>query len=177
MAEPVQKFTITVPRNFNVTQRRQIGDLAIETIQARTAKGNKLGGGKFKAYTQSYKDSKDFKTAGKTNTVNLELSSEMMNSIEILGQGVGFVTIGYEADTFSNDKASWLINSTAHTIRRPFLGLSEIETKAIIAQVQSSAQETNIRQVLETAQTEDGETARTGLADFLRSIRVDDSEI
>lgn len=172
MAEVQQKITITVPRSFNSTQRIQVADLALERIRERSSQGKRIDGKAFKGYSDSYKQSKDFEIAGKSRTVNLRLSGEMMLDIELLGHGTGFVVLGFESGSFSNDKASFAVNSTVKGAKkRPFLGLNGSELEEIINQVKRDETETQVRGLLEAARRdEEGAPAASVLGSFLRNI-------
>ena len=103
-----QKVKVKIPKAYKPNARRAIAQQIIDFIVNRTGRGrgidNKPWGGKAGSYSQSYKDSLDFKNAGKTNTVNLELSSDMLNSLELLSSKRGEITLGYAAGDPINDK-------------------------------------------------------------------------
>ena len=64
--------------------RREIGQEIIDYIVERTQGGKDNIGKAFKEYSESYKNSKEFKAAGKSNQVNLTLSGDMLGKIDIV---------------------------------------------------------------------------------------------
>ena len=60
-----------------------IGQELVDQIKARTAQGKDIFGNSFEKYSESYKNSQSFKAAGKGNRVNLRLSSDMLESIDV----------------------------------------------------------------------------------------------
>lgn len=145
-----QKITINLPSTFSDTERKQAGKLLIKLIKARTAKGLDINNQPFKGYSEAYKASKDFKIAGKTDRVNLELSSEMMDSLEILGTGHGFVTIGYESGTDVNERALWA-KDFGNGPSRKFLGVSKADIKKVTDSIASDKLGNNVRGLLSSS--------------------------
>ncbi len=135
MAEPQLKRRLSIPRDFNSEERQLLGRLAIEFIQDRTDKGLDVNNAKFPGYSNDYKDSRDFKTAGKSSRVNLQQSGDTLASMEVLSHGAGFVTIGYDAGSFENDKAVWLQRSD-NGVSRKFLGLTDKDLERLIKRVE-----------------------------------------
>jgi hypothetical protein len=153
MAEPQLKRRLTIPREFDSNERQLVGRLVISFIQDRTAKGKDINNASFKPYSDDYKDSVDFDIAGKTNRVNLSQSGDTIASIEVLSHGTGFVTIGYEAGSFENDKAVWLQRSDNGASRK-FLGLTDADLDSIILKVDKQrgpSNEDRIRQSIADA--------------------------
>lgn len=66
----------------------------IDRIISRTESGRDAFGSQFKGYSKSYKDSLAFKAFGKSSRVNLELTGEMLSSVDILSISRGNLTIG-----------------------------------------------------------------------------------
>jgi hypothetical protein len=137
-----QKFTISIPKGYESDERRSIGLDIIERIIDRTKQGkgkdNKDFSGEAAKYSDSYKKSFDFKLAGKGSTVNLSLSGEMLNAMEVLETSDGEITIGYRAnDKFNNDKAEGNIlgsygGKPNAAKARDFLGITEDEMSTIL---------------------------------------------
>lgn len=98
-----QKVKIKLRKDLMPGQREAVGLEIIEHIKKRTSKGKDKTGkpwkGKAGVYSKSYKDSLEFKIGkGSSKKVNLELSSEMMNSMKVLSHKKGEITIGYDKD-------------------------------------------------------------------------------
>lgn len=95
-----QRKKINIRKDLGKLERESVGLEIIEHIKNRTAKGLDKSGnpwkGKAGQYSKSYKKSLDYKIAGKSGLVNLELSSEMLNSMKILSHKRGEVVIGYD---------------------------------------------------------------------------------
>lgn len=132
MAETIEVF---VNPNFTSDQREQIGNAIVEYIQNRTKRGrginnqpftNKLGQTR---YTKAYENHRDFKAAGKsTRPINLTLTGEMIDSIEILDISLaGKIIIGI-ADGNVADKARYMREKGYN-----FLSLSENEKTLILS--------------------------------------------
>lgn len=125
MSEPRQTYKIKVPTNWSATQRRQFARVVIREIQARTDRGLDKNGNRFKGYSKSYINSLDFKIAGKSpSRVNLKLTGEMMNTMEVVSDAPGIVYVGYKAGTAENDKAAWA-RASDNGPSREFLGLPD----------------------------------------------------
>lgn len=84
------------------TATELIAEEIIDFIIERTKNGKGMDGERFPGYSKAYKDSLDFKIAGKTNKVDLTLSGEMLDSIELIQAKKGKIKFGYSD---SNDMA------------------------------------------------------------------------
>jgi hypothetical protein len=92
-----QREKIKIRKDLGPLQREAVGLEIIERIKDRTKKGFDRKGKKFPGYSKNYTESLDFKIAGKSaGKVDLELSSEMMNSIEVLSHKKGEIVIGFD---------------------------------------------------------------------------------
>lgn len=141
MAEQ-QKFTINVSKKYDADERLAIGLEVIDHILKRTAQGKDKNNKDFPGYSDSYIDSLDFSLAGKSpGKVNLNLSGEMLGSIEVLDIGTdGQITIGIPADdSLNNAKAEGNIKGTygqkkSTGKKRDFLGITRSDLKDITSQ-------------------------------------------
>jgi hypothetical protein len=112
-----------------------LGELVIDRIKERTDNGLDINNKPFAPYSKSYAGSKDFSIAGKTKgNVNLQLTGEMLRSLELLEHSTGSITIGYKVGTSENDKAAWAVASDNGPSRR-FVGLPEKDLDLLIKQV------------------------------------------
>lgn len=141
MAEPQQKVTIRVPSDIDALGRAVLGDMLIDFIQDRTARGKDISGDNFARYSASYKDSDDFDVAGKSNVVNLELTGDTMASIELLSHETGSVTLGFESGSDENDKASWLA-ADDNGRSRAFLGINASDFQIVLRNYRAANPET-----------------------------------
>lgn len=133
MAERKQFFTITIPADYKPADREIVGQRIIRFVQERTRKGLDVNHDSFVKYSKSYKDSLDFKIAGKSSRVNLEQTGDMVGTIDILNHGRGFITIGFEKGSEENDKAAWMQENTQPGFpKRKFLGITQKDLKEII---------------------------------------------
>lgn len=98
----------------------------------RTLEGRDLEGNKFAPYSKRYKESKDFQIAGKSSTVDLRLTHEMMNSLEVLESGAGSITIGF-TNPEAGKKAEWA-EASDNGPSRKFMGVTDAELSSILKQ-------------------------------------------
>lgn len=88
---------INLPEGFDTEDSQELADEILSYILDRTKKGEGMDGKKFAGYSNSYANSFDFKVAGKSkNKVNLTLSSEMLDSLEVLSASSKKIVIGFE---------------------------------------------------------------------------------
>lgn len=123
-------FTVFIDTSYTLDDRRSIGQEIIRYIVDRTQDGLGIGRKPLGKYSENYKKSNEFKIAGKDGEtkVNLTLSGEMLNTLEIIDISVpGRIEIGYE-DGFESDKAQWLFEKGYD-----FLGLSDSELDRILS--------------------------------------------
>jgi hypothetical protein len=144
MATKWQKIKIDLSGyGLSPDQKDEVADLIIERIVNRTDQGKDKDGRKFAGYSKSYKESLDFKVAGKTNKVDLQLSGDMLAALSVLDQTSRSVVIGFERGSEENAKADGNIRGTYGKPTpdpkkaRDFLGISERELIKIVKFVQS----------------------------------------
>lgn len=116
------------------------GALAIDRIIERTLEGKDKNGKAFKPYSKAYKESLSFQLYKSGNNVNLELTGEMLASMEskpnIRGITVEFV------DDLNRAKAHGHITGMSGRkggVVRDFFGLSEEEENTIMKRVMASS--------------------------------------
>lgn len=130
-----EKFTVFIDPAFDATERSAIGREIIDYIVNRTTKGKGIDNVPFKssdgttAYAKTYQKHRDFSTGGKNNRpINLTLTGDMLNSIEVLDNTLaGRIVIGI-SDGENADKAGWLQERGYK-----FLGVSEKEQANILS--------------------------------------------
>lgn len=133
MSVPWHKLVVDLPKDFNKQQLKATGELLIEMIRLRTEGGKDKRGKSFPAYSKAYKDSLDFKIAGKSNKVNLKLTGDMLASIKLLKIMDGKVQIGYD-DKEENAKADGHITGNVGK-KRDFFGLQKKEIAEAVRKI------------------------------------------
>ena len=139
MAEQ-QKFTINVDDRYSDSELQAIGQDVIDHIVERTRsrnldKNNETLG----RYSDSYADSLEFQIAGKSKgSVDLTLTGEMLDSLQILRTRRGVIEIGYPAGSSLNDKVEGnrlgsYGKSPNRAKARDFLGIHESNLNSILA--------------------------------------------
>lgn len=106
MAEQ-QKFTFKVSKKMPEDVQKALAIEVIDFIIERSKGGKDKNNKDFPSYSKEYAKSFDFKLAGKNkNKVDLTLTGEMLNSLEVVDISEGEITIGYNAkDKLNNAKA------------------------------------------------------------------------
>jgi hypothetical protein len=100
-----QKVTIEIPDHLTPQERQAFAAEVLDLIVERTReKGLDKNNKPFKGYSDSYMDSLEFKIAGKDAKVDLTLSGEMLDAIELLRHKRGQLVIGYQAGDPINGK-------------------------------------------------------------------------
>jgi hypothetical protein len=120
-------------------EKDEVADLIVERIVDRTQKGKDKDGERFAKYSKTYKDSLDFKIAGKSpSKVDLQLSGDMLAALSVLDKTRRSVTIGFEPGSEENAKADGNIRGTYGQSKpiagkaRDFLGITDRELDNII---------------------------------------------
>ena len=135
-----QKFTLKLDKRYSSEVRKAIGEEVIDFIINRTQEGLDKNNKEFTGqYSKSYMKSLDFKLGGKSSKINLTLSGEMLNALEVLNDRSGAITIGIpKGDTFNNDKAEGNIKGTYGQKKpipgkqRDFMGIAKDDLKDIL---------------------------------------------
>ena len=131
MASKQQKVTIKIDNRYNKQERQAIAQDIINTIIERTQSGKDKKGVSMGGYSPSYKKSLDFKIGGKSNKVNLTLTSEMLESMQLIRDRAGSVTIGYDSKNkklngkVEGNRKGTYGNKTPVTKPRDYLGISQ----------------------------------------------------
>lgn len=157
---PRKTIDIFIDTRFGPSQRRAIGENAIKFIKERTSKGIGEGGKPFqqasqfqggrknsRTYADSYRESTEFKTAGKKpRPINMRLTGEMLDSLEVIDSSLpGRVTIGYSDAGDESDKAFFNEEKGYK-----FLSLTNEERDKIVRSVGSISSEDEIRRSSES---------------------------
>lgn len=127
--------------------REAIGEAILNRIRERSQSGQGVSFSGNRArpvtlktpYSKEYADSLDFKAFGKSRSnVNMTLTGDMLNLMDIKRQNGNSITIGWN-DSTENAKA--FNHSTGDTVpRRPFFGVSKTELSDIKKEFKSEIQ-------------------------------------
>lgn len=134
MPKNIASTRIEVKKSLSAAQRREVAQDIIDYIRDRTAQGKgKSGrpwGGKASQYSKSY---------GKNPPVDLVLSGDMLNSLQLLANKPGEITIGVPLGDKDWGKAKGNIlgtygkKSPIPGKARRFLDISRNEVKAVMS--------------------------------------------
>lgn len=133
-----QKVDIRVPVELDSVGREIVGRQVVDFIVQRTQQGLNINNKPFPGYSESYKESEEFAIAGKSSTVDLTLTGDMLTELRVLSHSPGIITIGYTDGTEENERAEWHRfpkpnkNTGALAPKRDFLGISEADLKVIV---------------------------------------------
>lgn len=134
-----QKIDIRVPIELDSLGRQVVGQQIIDFIVDRTRRGLGIDNKPFTGYSESYKQSDDFAAAGKSSTVNLTLTGDMLSDLQVLTHTAGIITIGYTEGSDENERAMWHrqprpnVKTGALAPTRDFLGISEKDLNLIVS--------------------------------------------
>lgn len=131
------KTQFLLPSDYSDDDANTVAEEVLNYLIERTKSGKGSDGKKFPGYSESYKKSLAFHIAGKTNKVDLTLSSEMLESLKILKASNGKVEIGYPKGSDMNGRAEGNIigsygGKPNESKARNFLELSAKELRNII---------------------------------------------
>jgi hypothetical protein len=151
-----QKIKLNIPKSYTPIERKAIAQEVIEFIIARTKQGKDKNNKTFSGYSDQYKKSLDYKIAGKPKSgrpVDLTLSGEMLNSIELLNDSKGSLVIGFDkSDTELNDKVegnrlgTYGSTTPIRGKKRDFLGITQEDLKKILKNYPSRNRDESIAQ-------------------------------
>lgn len=127
--------------------KREIANSIAAKIVENTQKGMDKDGDRmasYAPYSKAYKESKEFKQAGKKkNLVDLTLSGDMLGSVSVVSVSSNVIKIGFKNEK-QFEKASWHIDGTDSMPIRDFWGLPFDDVAKIITDTIKSAGESLI---------------------------------
>jgi hypothetical protein len=139
-----QRFRVDAPDDFTPGMREALGREVTEFIRRRSEAGKDKNGKAFPKYSKSYKESLDFKNAGKTGKVDLTLSGDMLIALDVISHRRGSILIGYENGSEENAKADGNLRGTYGNSKpitgkaRDFMGISEAQLNQLIRKVEDN---------------------------------------
>jgi hypothetical protein len=135
-----ETYTAFIDPNFDFSTRQDIGNEIIRYIQERSKNGRGIGNRSFSGpdgdnkYSDNYTRTSDFRNNKSGSIVDLTLTGDMLDAIQILDASIpGRIVVGYE-DGFENDKARWMKEKGYE-----FLGLTDRELSDITSNYDSGA--------------------------------------
>jgi hypothetical protein len=139
----VTQIKIPIPKTVKTEDLEDLGHDIVEFIRQRTESGKDKDGGRFPGYSKGYKKSLDFKIAGKSNKVNLTLSGDMLQALDVIATKPGEIKIGYEKGSREADRAEGNIlgsygGEAKKSRARDFLGISDKDLAKILKNYESS---------------------------------------
>jgi len=140
------KTQILIPIDVRYTeyQRKSIALLIIKRIIVRTKQGydkNNVAFNSYSKYSKAYINSLAFKFAGKTDHIDLTLTSNMLNSLQVIDVSTpGFVKIGI-VNRNTLKAFNHIVGDTVP--KRDFLGISDRELLDILKQFPLNKEEIN----------------------------------
>lgn len=173
--KPWVKTEILLPKDYDAEDAQTVAEEILNFIVERTKKGYGSDGEKFPGYSPSYKASDAFKLGGKSSTVDLTLSGEMLDSLEVLEAKRGKIVFGFAKDSDMNGRADGNCRGSYGTSKddpskaRNFMELSGKELAKIIRSLDILPRET---------QNKIARDAKAGAIDIIDNFQfeVDDGE-
>ena len=169
------KQTFKLNSRISKDKTELIAEEVLDYIIERTKSGKGKDGKSFPSYSDSYKNSINYKAARKDGTPNLTLSGEMIDSLKVLEVKNGSFTIGFsKSDKEVNARAEGNIlgsygGSPNKSKARNFLEMSSSEIAKIIR---------NIDMLPTDVQKEISKLARDGAIELISTLdfEIEDEE-
>ena len=137
MARGTTSFRLPVSPMLGQQDRQLLGQLIIERIQERSESGRDIDGRRFSRYSRDYVDY--LREIGADSGLDLTLTGEMLNSIQILSEGEGFIEIGLEPGSFAARKATYNQGGNPRIPSRPFMGIRDSEASSLENEVANNS--------------------------------------
>jgi len=133
---------IPLPADLSIGQVKLIADKVLQQNRENARNGLDATGKPFPNYTKHYKESLDFKNAGKTSQVTLTATGDMLAELSLLDYGLGYIIIGYSMDSAEAPKAHGNVTGeygqeSTTGKNRPFIGIPPNQLQRIITEVRS----------------------------------------
>lgn len=136
----------------NEALRLAVGQTIIDRIKERTQSGVDKRNQPFKKYSKRYINSDEFEAFGKSSgDVNLTLSGDMLELMEILRSSKNVLEIGWEDETQNAKAYNHTVGDTVP--RRDFFGISKTELKEIASEFSDEVK--SFRELNETQNREE----------------------
>lgn len=118
----------------NRSFRQQFSKSVIDRIVERTHSGIDKNGSQFREYSEAYKSSDVFLIYGKSSTVNLELTGEMLSSLKGVSnmQSIVIELIGNKNKAKAHGHINGIKSKKYGRVKRDFLGLPDEDLDTIM---------------------------------------------
>ena len=133
-----QKVPIKIPKEYSKDEREAIALDIVEFIRERTReKGLDKDNKKMPKYSKGYEKSLDFRVAGKSKKVDLTLTGDMLDLLDVIKTAKGKIEVGYQESDPINGKVEGnrlgtYGNKTPTGKARDFLGIAPKDLDAIL---------------------------------------------
>jgi len=133
--------TISIPSGLTQPFKEELGIRILEEVRARTSRGIDKNSKSFKGYTTEYKASRDFKIAGKSSSVNIRLTGDLLAELDIISINSSSIVIGYDTghelagQAEGNTIGSYGKASGNASKARDFIGLPEKIVNRIVEEM------------------------------------------
>jgi len=117
--------------------REAVGQAIIDAMLTRTEQSVDVNGKSFTKYSKEYKGSLDFDAAGKSNKVNLRLTGDMLDQIDVTKIDGNTIEIGWD-DSDESAKAHGHITGGGNMPKRDFFGINGSEKSEIRGEFSSA---------------------------------------
>lgn len=116
--------------------REAVGQAILDAIKKQAGEGRNRKGSKYSGrparYSKQYKMSDEFKAAGKGSNVNMRLTGDMLELMDVISTSRTTITIGWdERDEAAKAHGHILGSDPGPKVRRDFFGLPDSEYKKI----------------------------------------------
>lgn len=138
--------TLSIPSGLSQGFKEELGKRIVEEVRERTDRGIDKNGKQFKGYTKEYKQSLDFKNAGKTSKVDLQLTGDLLAELDVVTISSSSITIGYPvghelAGQAEGNTIGSYGQSSGNTSRaRDYIGLPDKVVNRIVQEIRSEPQ-------------------------------------
>lgn len=133
------------PAARNEAVREVFFQAAFDALLTRLDQGKSVDGKNLPKYSKAYKESLDFAAFGKSDTVNMQLTSEMINSLAIKSENPKKFKIGFTEDIHNAKAYAHMTGYEGHPVLagkvkpRNFFGWQDKELRAIAREIKGSA--------------------------------------
>lgn len=129
-------LVVTLNRQLSSDYLNRVGREIVRTIEKRTLSGKDKSGNSFYPYSKEYKESMEFRIAGKSpNNVNLKLTGEMLGDLSVIAidEKKGQIIIGFEDEQQKAKAHGHITGAEGNLPVRDFLGISKSELEDIVS--------------------------------------------
>ncbi len=155
------KETLGVDTKGRPALREALGQALLDKMLERTENGISRFGKAFKKYSKAYRESDEFKAAGKSNKVNLKLSGDMLGLMDVEATGGNEVTLSF-SDSEEAAKAHGHITGGGMLPKRDFFALTAKDIREVKNEFSSDLRDT---------QSDDRETRDAALLGLIKKVR------